>query len=90
MFDAEPTQKPATLAHSRPRLGSFARPMPVRGHLMPTTDCLWATFNGTMTAHGNRYLCGGCGTWFELLPPEELVYVGDLAYEPGDVTEWVM
>lgn len=75
-----------------PRLGSFARPMVVRGTQMSDDICLWATCGGSMTAHGhNRYLCGACGTWFELLPPEDLgVYVGDLADEPNAETEWVM
>src|SRR5262249_21278814 len=65
----------------RPRLGSFARPMSVRGTRMPATDCLWSTCDGSMTAHRNsRYLCSICATWFELLPPEDPgVYVGDLA-----------
>ena len=76
----------------QPRTGSAARPMIVRGVQMPSTACLWTTCDGSMTAHGsNRYLCGGCRTWFELRPPEELVYVGDLADEIDlDVeTEWV-
>jgi hypothetical protein len=78
----------------RPRLGSFARPMPVRGTNMPTTDCLWATCDGSMTARGhNRYLCSSCSTWFELLPLDLGTYVGDLADDfdgVADKTEWVM
>src|SRR5262245_40477613 len=78
----------------RPRIGSAARPIVVRGTSMPSTACLWATCGGSMTAYGNRYLCSDCATWFELLPPEELVYVGDLADElnVGDDSEvqWVM
>ena len=61
----------------RPRLGSFARPMPVRGTLMPS-DCLWATCEGFLSGQDHSiYRCGGCGTLFELLPPEDLgIYVG--------------
>jgi hypothetical protein len=76
----------------RPRLGSFARPMPVRGTRMPM-NCLWATCDGLLSAQGhNLHICSNCATWFELLPPPDLgVYVGDLAEEDaGDVAGWVM
>ena len=74
----------------RPRIGTAARPMPVRGRGLPTLDCLWAKCGGSMALHGrDRFLCADCGTWFQLLPPEELVYVGDLADEPAAETEWV-
>ena len=97
-FVGDPSQARASFSTAptdRPRLGSFARPMVARGREMPTTDCLWATCGGNMAAYGrNRYLCSSCGTWFELLPPEELVYLGDLADElnVGDAVEsgWVM
>src|SRR5262249_12434879 len=56
----------------RPRLGSFARPMPVRGTRMPS-DCLWATCVGFLTWRSHKlHVCSNCETWFELLPPEDL------------------
>jgi hypothetical protein len=74
------------------RSGSFARPVVVRGTRMPS-ECLWATCGGTLTGQGHdRYLCSSCATWFELLPPDFGVYVGDLADDFSAVaeTEWVM
>jgi hypothetical protein len=73
---------------TRPRLGSFARPMPVRGVQMPM-DCLWDTCDGTLKEQGRGlYHCGKCETWFELLPPEDRgVYVGDLANDKAEVIE---
>lgn len=81
LFDGEPVQASQATTHSRPRLVLPARLVTVRGTGLPSTDCLWATCNGSMAARGhNHYLCSDCGTWFELLPPQDLgVYVGDLA-----------
>jgi hypothetical protein len=77
----------------RPRPGSFARPMPVRGARMPS-GCLWESCDGSLAKRiHSLYLCSKCETWFELLPPEDLgAYVGDLAgdLDAGDATEWVM
>ncbi len=60
-FVGDPSQARASfspVAADRPRLGSFARPMPVRGREMPTTDCLWGTCGGSLTVHGrDLYLC---------------------------------
>lgn len=81
-----------------PRLGSCARPMPIRGTRMPP-DCPWHTCNGTMSQRGYTRgectlgYCQNCDTWFELLPPEDLgVYLGDLAddIDRSDASEWVM
>jgi hypothetical protein len=64
----------------RPRIGSFARPRVARGTQMPS-DCLWATCNGLLTAHGHtHYLCSNCETWFELLPSEDV----------DSASEWMM
>jgi len=87
-------QQPQQHTHPRPRLGSFARPMPVRGTWMPT-ECLWHTCNGDLTSrHAKLYECQSCATWFELMPPGDLgVYVGDLADDfdgHADETEWLM
>jgi hypothetical protein len=73
----------------RPRPGSFARPIPVRGTRMPS-DCLWETCDGSLAGRvHNLYLCSKCENWFELLPPEDLgMYVGD--FDAGGATEWVM
>lgn len=77
----------------KPRLGSFARPCPVRG--VRLTECPYHTCSGSLRDHGHRlYECQGiCGSWFELLPPETgFVYVGDLAddIDRSDASEWVM
>jgi hypothetical protein len=85
-----PLNQPAPIVgeiHDRPRLGSMARPAPVRGTRMPM-DCLWDTCDGSLTGKGHRlYQCGGCETWFELRPPEDLgVFVGDLADDLQDVS----
>lgn len=64
--------------HPRPRLGSFARPMPVSSARMPM-DCLWATCDGLLAGQGhNLHLCSNCETWFELLPPEGVLSEGML------------
>lgn len=74
-------------AAERPRSGSFARPVVARGAGMPM-DCLWATCDGCLSARGHdRYLCSICSTWFELLPTDFGVYVGDLAEDFGDGVE---
>src|SRR5262245_33073418 len=89
-FVGNPSQAHASFSPvvaDRPRLGSAARPMPVRGRKMPTTACLWATCPGSMTVYGrNRYLCSSCATWFELLELQG-VYFGDLDAEFGDAAE---
>src|SRR5215468_4021001 len=59
----------------QPRIGTFGRPMVVRGRQLPTLDCLWAPCSGSLTLHGrDRFLCGDCGTWFRLLEPEGVYF----------------
>jgi hypothetical protein len=79
-------------ATERPRSGSFARPVVVRGAGM-LISCLWTACDGRLSAYGgDRYLCSICSTWFELLSTDFGVYVGDLAEDFGNgaETEWVM
>ena len=60
-------------APERPRLGSSARPMPVRGTKARLGDsCLWTTCQGFVVGRGpTLYECSSCGTWFELLPMDD-------------------
>lgn len=63
--------KPALLALlTRPPLGSFRRPLAVRGRRLaecPFDGCAGAV---TQLKESTARLCGKCGWYFELLPPE--------------------
>ncbi|HEU0179426.1 MAG TPA: hypothetical protein VFV58_34780 [Blastocatellia bacterium] len=55
---------------NRPPVGSIARPRICRGARMPIF-CPWANCEGRISGQGGAlYLCGDCGTWFELRPLE--------------------
>ena len=57
--------------HHRPRLGSMARPAPVRARRL--IECPYHTCGGDLAPHPHGlYECRTCREWFELLPPEDL------------------